>query len=438
MFKKFFSKGAEVWGDCSAVSPTMEIATRRWWDVFRGIAPSDLSYDNFKPLPVAYYSTAFLAQLVTGEIKFETPDPRLNNFVQKNLVPKLDCITQLTLAGGYTIIKPFITQNGEIFFDVASSREFLPVSLDENGHVTEGVFFERLRYNGKIYERREFHRFSHGLHSVRNSAVVFGSNHSVRLSDIPRWQALATEGSVPSDIPLIVTFRTPYANNIDPDSNLPISIFANSIGTLNEINAAHSEYRAEFKKLSAKVFADETVIDDKKGVPDDYFVRFSGDGTSSVDQQIMTYAPPIRETEQKSAINTELRLYEVQIGVSSGTFSFDTRNGTVTATQVISEDKTTSNTVAQIQRQLRPVLVALGKVIVTLSDFYGFHCKNGDCAIDFGDSIFEDTGTEFARRLQLVEHGLLKPEDFNAWYFGVPIQKAKQMLPSPGLLNAAK
>ncbi len=66
MFKKFFSKGAEVWGDCSAVSPTMEIATRQWWDVFRGIAPSDLSYENFKPLPVAYYSTAFLAQLVTG------------------------------------------------------------------------------------------------------------------------------------------------------------------------------------------------------------------------------------------------------------------------------------------------------------------------------------------------------------------------------------
>ncbi len=440
MFKRFFSKntdvsqGNDLWARSSALSPAMKIATRQWWDAFRGVLPMERSHENFKPLPVAYYSTAYLAQLVTGEIKFELPDPRLNAFVQKNLVPMLDRITQLTLVGGYTIIKPYITDSGEIFFDVASSRDFLPISLDENGCVTEGVFFERVRYNGKIYERREYHRFSKGVHYVRNSAVLYGTSRAVDLSDIPCWQGLQKQGAIPSDIPMVVTFRTPYANNIDLDSSLPVSVFANSIGTLNEINAAHSEYRAEFKKLSAKVFADETVIGEK-GIPDDYFVRFSGDGTSAVDQQIMTYAPPIREAEQKSAINTELRLYEVQIGVSSGTFTFDTRKGMVTATQVLSEDKTTSNTVAQIQRQLRPVLEALGNVVVNLCDFYGFHCKKGDCAIDFGDSIFEDTGTEFARRLLLVEHGMLKPEDFNAWYFGVPLQKAKQMLCAPAVHN---
>ncbi len=440
MFKRFFSKStpSPTWSDGSALSPAMEIATRQWWDTFRGLPPDNSHYENFKPLPVAYYSTAFLAQLVTGEIKFEIPDPSLNSFVQKNFIPKLDTITQLTLAGGYTIIKPFFSCEGQIFFDVASSRNFLPVALDQNGHVIEGVFFERVRYKGKVYERREYHSFSHGIHSVFNSACICGSNHNIPLSDIPCWQYLASEGSVPSDIPLIVTFRTPYANNIDLDSQLPVSIFANSLGTLNEINIAHSEYRAEFKKLSAKIFADETVISDKKGVPDDYFVRFSGDGSSSVDQQIMAYAPPIRETEQKAAINTELRLYEVQIGVSSGTFSFDTRKGMVTATQVLSEDKSTSNTVAQIQRQLRPVLVALAKVIAALADFYGLRCIDGDCAIDFGDSIFEDTGTEFARRLQLVEHGMLKPEDFNAWYFGVPLQKAKEMLPSSSSIISQK
>lgn len=440
MLKKFFSKGTDVslsadpWGECSALSPAMKVATREWWDAFRGVLPMEHSHENFKPLPVAYYSTAYLAQLVTGEIKFELPDPRLNAFVQKNLVPMLDRITQLTLVGGYTVIKPYITENGEVFFDVASSRDFLPLALDENGRITEGVFFERVRYNGKIYERREYHSFSGGIHTVRNSAVLYGTNRSVELKDIPQWQGIEKQGAIPSDIPMAVTFRTPYANNIDLDSRLPVSIFANSLDTLNEINVAHSEYRAEFKKLSAKVFADETVIDEK-GIPDDYFVRFSGDGTSAVDQQIMTYAPPIREAEQKSAINTELRLYEVQIGVSSGTFAFDTRKGMVTATQVLSEDKATSNTVAQIQRQLRHVLEALGKVIVTLSDFYGFPCRKGDCAIDFGDSIFEDTGTEFARRLLLVEHGLLKPEEFDAWYFGVPLQRAKQMLCPSAMQN---
>lgn len=96
---------------------------------------------------------------------------------------------------------------------------------------------------------------------------------------------------------------------------------------------------------------------------------------------------------------------------------------------MLSEDKTTYNTVAQLQRQLRPVLEALAKITVNLARFYGIDCEDGEPAIEFGDSVFEDTGTEFNRRFQLVQAGLLKPEEFNAWYFGVPIEKAKEMLP---------
>lgn len=80
-------------------------------------------------------------QLVTGEIKFELADERLNSFVQKNLLPRLDRIMQLTLVGGYTVIKPYITRSGEIFFDMGTSRDFLPITLDENGQITEGIFF---------------------------------------------------------------------------------------------------------------------------------------------------------------------------------------------------------------------------------------------------------------------------------------------------------
>ena len=331
--------------------------------------------------------------------------------------------------GGYTVIKPYITRSGEIFFDVGTSRDFKPIVLDENGHITEGIFRELIRYKGKIYERREHHRFDGEYHFVRNTAWLYGTRQQVELSEIPRWAMLLPEGRIPSDIPMVATFRTPYANNIDLDSELPVSLFANSIGTLHEIDRAHSEYLAEFRKMSAKVFADETVIQNGKGIPDDYFINIVPDGNTALDRQIMAYAPAIREEAHKAAINTELRLYEVQIGVSSGTFTFDLQKGLVTATQVLSEDKTTYNTVAQLQRQLRPVLEALAKITVTLARFYGIDCEDGEPAIEFGDSVFEDTGTEFNRRFQLVQAGLLKPEDFNAWYFGVPLDKAREMLP---------
>ena len=240
----------------SAVSSTMRSATSLWCDAFQGQLPFTQTHKNFKPLPVAYTSTAYLAQLVTGEIKFEIADEKLNRHVQKNLLPNLDRIVQQTIVGGYTVIKPYFVQSGEMFFDSGTSRDFLPMALDENGHVTEGVFFERIRYHGKIYERREHHTFQNGVHTVRNTAYIYGTKHAVELATVPKWAMLLPEGQIPSTIPMIATFRTPYANNIDLDSELPISIFANSLGTLHEIDEAHSEYCAEFRKMSAKVFAD--------------------------------------------------------------------------------------------------------------------------------------------------------------------------------------
>lgn len=413
----------------SALSTKMESATNVWWNVFQNSLPMEKTHKNFRPLPIAYTSTAYLAQLVTAEIKFEVADEKLNGFVQKNLVPNLDRITQLTLVGGYTVIKPYIVSTGEIFFDVGTSRDFRPIALDENGHITEGIFFERIRYKGKVYERREHHIFADGVHTVRNSAYLYGTRRRVELTEIPRWAVLLPEGRIPSEIPMIATFRTPYANNIDLDSELPVSMFANSVGTLHEIDSAHSEYLAEFRKMSAKVFGDNGIFDRNGNITDDYFVNVDGDGQRTMEQQIMTYAPAIREEAHRAQINTELRLYEVQIGVSSGTFTFDSSKGLVTATQVLSEDKTTYNTVCQIQRQLRPVLEALNKITVTLARFYGIECEDGECAIEFGDSVFEDTGTEFNRRFQMVQAGMLKAEEFIAWYFGVPLDKAREMLP---------
>ena len=175
----------------SAVSSKMRSAISLWWDAFQGFLPLEPSHRNFKPLPTSYTSTAYLAQLVTGEIKFEVADEELNKHVQKNLLPNLDRITQLTLVGGFTVIKPYFVQSGEMFFDFGTSRDFLPLALDENGHVTEGIFYERIRYRGKIYERREHHIFQNGVHIVRNTAYLYGTKLLLasRVMANPRWSS---------------------------------------------------------------------------------------------------------------------------------------------------------------------------------------------------------------------------------------------------------
>ena len=86
---KGFGKGGDDMEDIAdvskletAVSAVMREKSREWWDIFQGALPQKTTHKNFKPLPTAYISTAYLAQLVTGEIKYELADERLNVFVQ--------------------------------------------------------------------------------------------------------------------------------------------------------------------------------------------------------------------------------------------------------------------------------------------------------------------------------------------------------------------
>lgn len=414
----------------SALSQPMATATLAWWQVFRGEMQKTPTHNDMRPIRLAATSTAYLARLVCAEIKLTLPDGMLNRFVQRNLLPNLSRITQKTLVGGYTVIKPYITESGQIFFDVATSRDFKPISFDELGRITEGEFSQRIRYNGKIYERREYHRFDGNSHYIRNTAHIYGNDNMIELSEVPQWAGLREEGVILSAIPMIATFRTPYENNIDPDSPLPISMYANAMDALHDIDEAHSEYRAEFRKTKAKVFGDNGIFDRNGKITDDYFVNVDGDGQHTMEQQLMVYSPAIREDALRKGLETELRTFEMQVGLSTGTFTFDTQRGIFTATQVVSEDKTTFDTACQMQEQLRAVLVDIAAITANLARAYGMEVTDGEPVIEFGDSVFEDTGTEFNRRLQLVGAGALRPELLNAWYFGVNEEQAREMLPS--------
>ena len=46
--------------------------------------------------------------------------------------------------------------------------------------------------------------------------------------------------------------------------------------------------------------------------------------------------------------------------------------------------------------------------------------------MSFGDSVFEDTGTEFARLMEMTRAGILKPEKLLGWYFHVDGEEARR------------
>lgn len=74
-------------------------------------------------------------------------------------------------------------------------------------------------------------------------------------------------------------------------------------------------------------------------------------------------------------------------------------------------------------------MLSLSEAVMTLAEHYGIHVKKGEPAIEFGDSVFEDTGTEFNRRMQMVSAGILKSEELLKWYFGLPEDGARAIMP---------
>ncbi len=151
------------------------------------------------------------------------------------------------------------------------------------------------------------------------------------------------------------------------------------------------------------------------------------------------YTPEMRIEAYQRALNVQLRLLESQCGFSVGTFSFDVRGGDAkTATQVLAEDRTTFNMVRAIQEQgLRQGLCDLVYIYAAYAHLYKLGPAKGRGTITpwvhFGDSVFEDTAMEFARRKALADAGLLRAEKLLSWYFGISEETARnEYLPEGG------
>lgn len=159
-----------------------------------------------------------------------------------------------------------------------------------------------------------------------------------------------------------------------------------------------------------------------------YLVLNFGDDAGDKKIPFDDYTPEMRIDAYQKAIDIQLRLLEMQCGFSAGTFTFDVKTGKMTATQIISEDKDTYNTVKAIQESG----MAQGlRDLVYLYDWYATLYSLApagkiNASVTFGDSIFEDTAVEFSRRKQLCDGGYLKKEKLVGWYFGVSDEEAQK------------
>jgi A118 family predicted phage portal protein len=320
--------------------------------------------------------------------------------------------------------------------------QFVPTAWDNAG-ISEGCFISRIAKGGYYYTRLEWHKWSGETYVVSNElyrADMYkaGSREAqdilgVRVPLATIYPLLEDEVTITGvEASLFSYFRTPTANNIDDNSPLGVSIYANSMETLHALDIAFDSFVREFRLGKKRIIVParmvKTVIDPETGTPrrffdatDETYEALTTDDPDSL--KIQDNSVSLRVEEHVEGINALLNLFCLQVGLSFGTFSFDAHGGIKTATEVVSENSKTYKTVKNYQNMIRPAVERLVDNIIAVAALYDMETDDGlkiadlrsrgySVNIAMDDGVTQDRQTNINEGMALVGAGLMSKKTF--------------------------
>ena len=323
--------------------------------------------------------------------------------------------------------------------------QFIPTAWD-NAEITEACFITRIAKGGYYYTRLEWHKWNGATYYItnelyRSDMYKLGSKEpqdilGVRVPLATIYPLLNEETEIQGiEASLFSYFRTPIANNIDDNSPLGVSVYANAMETLHAIDIVYDSFVREFRLGKKRIIVParmvKTVIDPVSGemrrffdATDETYEALSTDDPDSL--RIQDNSVELRVEEHVSALNAFLNIFCLQIGLSAGTFSFDAGNGlrsAKTATEVVSENSKTYKTVKNFQNMIKPAVVRLVDNIIAVASLYDMQTKDGQSIADLiergyevnismDDGITQDRQTNINEGITLVGAGLMSKKTF--------------------------
>ena len=379
---------------------------------------------------------------------------RENNFDEK----MQELIEQAMALGGATL-KVWHEENeagGCLRIGYGMADQFVPTAWT-NAEVTEGVFVSRQAKDGWYYTRLEWHRWNGDTYTVENqlyraemkkgameSQDILGYRYPLNVVYPELNEFTEIKGLGKS---LFAYFRTAIANNLDDNSPLGVSIYANAMSTLHALDICYdslvSEFRLGKKRIIVPSRAIRTVIDPQSGAPVRYF-----DATDEVYEALATddqdslkiqdNSVELRVEEHVRALNVLLSVLCLQTGLSASTFTFDLASGLKTATEVVSENSKTYKTVKTHQRQIGAAVERLVHDIIALAVLYGMTWEGVtvenlaaagyNVSVHFDDAIIQDRQTNINEGIMLVNSGLKSKFTFLTDTLGMTPEQAETEL----------
>lgn len=350
-----------------------------------------------------------------------------------------------------------IPGSGQIKLGFCMADQFVPTGWD-NAKVSDAVFIDRKAKDGYYYTRLEWHKWDGLTYWVSNelyrSDMPMGQNEEPQdilgfrypletiypfLNENTPLQGLSTS--------LFAYYRPAVANNIDDNSPLGVSIYANAMSTLKALDIAFDSFVREFrlgkKRIIVPAKCIRVVIDPETSeqrryfdASDETYEALSTDDPESL--KIQDNSVELRVEEHVAAINAFLSILCLQIGFSAGTFTFDLVQGLKTATEVISENSKTYKTIKGHQLQVKMAIDQLVNAIIQVAAIYNVHWQGKsirslmesgwESKVVFDDSILQDRQTNVNEGVLLVSNGLKSKWSFLTETLGLTEEQAQKEL----------
>ena len=300
---------------------------------------------------VARLATMNAEITVTGSPRADWIQGQVNNILEA-----LRQWCEFGCAGGTVIMKPYGNGTELVFPD-----RFRIVGT-EAGKITGVVFIDR-RFDAasdRWFSRLEYHHIEDGIYTISNRyfrGVSERDEGQQVAMEVTPWvdDALADDATVEgADRLLFGIFRTPAANNKDPNSPMGLPIFSAALEELKDLDVAYSRNATEIVDSKRLVLLDsDRLFAAGKALPPtgkarEAHIKESGlpkfvkavEGSGSMEREIYHEINPSLNTEMRlKGINSLLSQIGFKCGFSNGYFVFNEKTGMVTATQVESDDR---------------------------------------------------------------------------------------------------
>lgn len=316
--------------------------------------------------------------------------------------------------------------NGEVVIDYVRGSMVYPLAWD-NGVITECAFASERKQGTEKYIYLNIHRRdAQGRYIIENK--MFKRNgETISPADLP--EGVAEEVATGSELPYYQIIMPNIVNNADLSSPMGISVYANAIDNLQNIDLVFDSYDNEFRlgkkrilvplTLTQSTMADSGVthpVFDDNDV--EFYVIETGDQNA---QKIDEMNGALRYDAFEAGIKTAINLAAYKCGFGENRYRFE--GGTaMTATQVISQDSDLFRNLKKHELILDAALQGLVKAIAQMAGI-----TIGEITIEFDDSIIEDEDKERQRFMQEIREGLRQPWEYRVKYFGEDEDTAKAM-----------